>query len=61
MNCVKIARHPRLVSYNSEANVRIVKKAKPRRYLCQNSKFLNMNIYAFLCVLQGISKEEPIG
>jgi hypothetical protein len=25
-NCVKIARYPRLVSYNSEANLRIVKK-----------------------------------
>jgi lipopolysaccharide export LptBFGC system permease protein LptF len=41
-NCVKIARYPRLVSYNSEANVRIVKKAKPRRQLCQNSKFLSL-------------------
>jgi hypothetical protein len=30
-NCVKIARCPRLVSYNSEANVTIVKIAKPRR------------------------------
>jgi hypothetical protein len=30
-NCVKIARCPRLVSYNNEANVRIVKIAKPRR------------------------------
>jgi hypothetical protein len=39
-NCVKIARCPRLVSYNNEANVRIIKIAKPRRYLCQNSKFL---------------------
>jgi hypothetical protein len=27
-NCVKIARYPRLVSYNSEANVRIVKKSE---------------------------------
>jgi hypothetical protein len=39
-NCAKIARYPRLVSYNSEANVKIVKKAKPRRELCQNSKIL---------------------
>jgi hypothetical protein len=30
-NCVKIVRCPRLVSYNNEANVRIVKIAKPRR------------------------------
>jgi hypothetical protein len=30
-NCVKIATCTRLVSYNSEANVTIVKIAKPRR------------------------------
>jgi hypothetical protein len=29
-NCVKIARCTRLVSYNNEANVRIIKIAKPR-------------------------------
>jgi hypothetical protein len=30
-NCVKIVRCPRLVSYNNEVSVRIVKIAKPRR------------------------------
>jgi hypothetical protein len=43
-NCVKIARCPCLVSFNNEANVRIVKIAKPQRLHCQNSKFLDFSV-----------------